>query len=349
MKLLSIIIPAYNVECSIKNCLDKIISILNDNYEIIVINDGSRDLTLDICNKYAKKYKHVKIVSINNVGAGAARNIGINISSGKYLMFCDADDSYDEVELNMLVNKLEKYMMKCDLLCFDYRNVWNGEVEAKENYYSNKIIFKDSNDKIDYISSKDAHIFSGYSVWNKVYKKSIIISNQIYFPERDMLGNKDDWAEDLVFNLQYYSCIKNILVINDPVYLLTKHGIKSEQNDNKCLNRIEHMSKLLLYFENSKAFINNINKCMWIIAIWHIKRYLYLDINNTKPKVVYNILSFNDRTVEWLKSSLKNWNMIKNRWSEKEALDYKYLIQYLINGNNFLYKLKNYYLWRIRR
>lgn len=99
--LISIIIPVYNSEDSIRNCLNSILNQTIPNFEVVVINDGSTDNTLAILEEYAKKYSNIKVYSFENAGVSVARQRGINLASGEYFIFVDSDDT---IESELLFN-----------------------------------------------------------------------------------------------------------------------------------------------------------------------------------------------------------------------------------------------------
>ena len=88
----SVIIPVYNSEQYLRRCLDSVLNQSVQDYEIILIDDGSTDGSLDICNEYAERNRNIKVIHKLNGGVSSACNLGINYSRGKYLMFCDSDD-----------------------------------------------------------------------------------------------------------------------------------------------------------------------------------------------------------------------------------------------------------------
>ena len=124
---LSIIIPAYNTEKYIKQCIDSVINIRNIENEIIVVNDGSTDRTKDILKEYTENNDRIKVITQENQGASAARNTGIKASTGDYIYFLDSDDWIDTVSFEKIIRQLEE----------DYKN---GEkidiVVGKEKAYS---------------------------------------------------------------------------------------------------------------------------------------------------------------------------------------------------------------------
>lgn len=101
MDKISIIVPVYNCEKYIKRCIDSLLKQTYQNIEIIIINDGSTDQTLNICNELSKKSKKVKVITQKNLGVSFARNKGIESSTGDYFTFCDADDYYDEDKIEL--------------------------------------------------------------------------------------------------------------------------------------------------------------------------------------------------------------------------------------------------------
>ena len=104
---LSIIIPAYNTEKYIEQCIDSVINIRNIENEIIVINDGSTDRTKDILKEYTENNDRIKVITQENQGASAARNTGIKASTGDYIYFLDSDDLIDTVSFEKIIRQLE--------------------------------------------------------------------------------------------------------------------------------------------------------------------------------------------------------------------------------------------------
>lgn len=163
----SIIIPVYNTEKYLERCLD---SVLGQNYkeiEIILINDGSKDNSLKICEKYKKRFSEIVLIDQENQGLGAARNRGIENSNGEYLIFLDSDDYVEKDSLKAADNivKRESY----DLIAV----MWN-HYDLKENFLSRNYI----SEKV-----KAGEIFSGYDyikkwgcaspmVWQYIYSQS---------------------------------------------------------------------------------------------------------------------------------------------------------------------------------
>lgn len=142
---LSIIVPAYNVENYIRECLDSILNQSIDNYEIIIVNDGSTDKTQDICEEYSNEYSFIKLINQENKGLGAARNTGLQHVSGKYIAFVDSDDMVKE---NMFTQMLDLAIKKdLDLVVCDVELFFEDVNIRKpiENNLKADVVYSSSN------------------------------------------------------------------------------------------------------------------------------------------------------------------------------------------------------------
>lgn len=137
MVKLSIIVPVYNVSKYLAKCLDSLIcqDLKLEEYEIIVVNDGSTDNSEEISRQYEEKYSNIKVVCQENQGLSGARNTGVKIALGKYIQFVDSDDYLEPNVLKTLVDKME--FDNLDILRFNYQNV-NEQYEAYEPYKEHK-------------------------------------------------------------------------------------------------------------------------------------------------------------------------------------------------------------------
>ena len=132
---ISIVIPIYNVEKYLRKCLDSVYSLNLDNKEVILVNDGSTDTSINILNEFKNKYPNkTKIISQKNQGLSEARNIGIKNSNGKYILFIDSDDFIIPTETEEFINfGLDK---KVDILIGNYREYYNENYVVQKSFYS---------------------------------------------------------------------------------------------------------------------------------------------------------------------------------------------------------------------
>lgn len=229
---LSIIVPVYNVEKYLEKCMNSIINQkTNFSYEVICVNDGSTDSSLEILNKYANKYKRVKIISEKNQGLSAARNTGIKNSSGRYLMFIDSDDYIAET----CVEKLMKEATKED---YDFVKAGYIEFSSETNQeikriqYINTVITEKNKLELDKVKGH---------AWGCVVKRELF--NNIRFP----IGY---WYEDIIMKLLIFPKCKKIKIIDDILYYyrINLNGLSrktQKQKSYKCLEQYYLVEKSL--------------------------------------------------------------------------------------------------------
>lgn len=346
----SIIVPVYNASKTLGLCIESIINISNDNLEVIIVDDGSTDDSYRLCCQFSRKDERVKVLHQENQGQGAARNLGLKYAKGEYILFCDADDRYDTDSLQKLFENLEVNMSSYDLLVFNYRNVWNGALGEESAYNENNIMFKSEKEKIKFYSGKISHEVCGYSVCNKVYKKSIIDEFEITFPERAYIGNHDDWAEDLAFNLLYGAYITTIKVIKAPIYLISKHGTKGEMSENSLSNRIDHMTRILKFVEPYWKHIGNDEFSQ--VFVWQIRRYIYIQLGYVGVEALRRqILASECRSyiLSHMRKVAYNKEYFSMRWDKKQSSEYRSILRYLLNGRLVVYKIRTFWIWKIMR
>lgn len=208
---LSIIVPMYNCERSIENTLKKLINQTIDNYEIILIDDGSIDKTKIICNKFIRKYNFIKYFFQENSGVSSARNYGIQRAKGKYICFCDADDSPKENMYNILLNDMKKFNV--DFVSCDYFSIRDQRNPGFPKMLKNILDKKEISEYIYNMFDNDNGDVIWGSVWRSIFKSSIIKKNNINFDE------KLRFSEDFVFVLDYFFYVKSIYIERKILYI----------------------------------------------------------------------------------------------------------------------------------
>lgn len=206
MYKISIIIPIYNASVFLKRCIDSVLKQTYQNFELILVNDGSSDDSGEICQHYAEKNSNIKYISKNNGGVSSARNIGFEHSCGDFICFIDADDWLEPIYIEKLAEKIGGNnnidMVECSLIEegaeIIKNKIWGRNIDAQE--YRNKVLF---------ISDDGA--YHGY-IHTKMFKSAIIKKNRLTFRE-DLHYN-----EDRVFIAQYTLHAKSIACIDDSLY-----------------------------------------------------------------------------------------------------------------------------------
>lgn len=200
--LFSIVIPIYNADEYLSECLESITAQSRNNYELLLINDGSTDNTLSIITEFAKKRKNVKIINQTNAGVSAARNTGIRNATGKYLLFVDADDHLNDRDT---LKYLEAVADKADSVFFDFTTGKRRTSNEETRLYSEKdtlaaFLFR-------FIKNEQLN-----PPWNKLYKRKIVIENNLYFADDIKIG------EDLLFNINYLRHCNSLYFLAKPLY-----------------------------------------------------------------------------------------------------------------------------------
>lgn len=191
MKKLSILIPAYNVERWLPRCLNSILSQVKDDIEIVIVDDGSTDTTLQCANEFAEKWNDIRVFSKHNEGVGAARNYLLDKACGEFIWFVDSDDYIAESALQHILSELNSTI---DLLSVSYNGGVFTPFEGSTTEYIQK----------GYIN--------GY-LWTKIIRRSVIEDAHIRFdPQR---YSQEDWF----FLMQVYPLLGNIRQITLQAYV----------------------------------------------------------------------------------------------------------------------------------
>lgn len=202
----SIIIPIYNMEKYLEECLDSILQSKRDDIEIILVNDGSSDGTIDICNRYQKKYNNIIVVDKKNTGSMDSWILGVKKSTGKYIGFVDSDDKISKDYFEVLDNYINKNF---DIICFDfYKYYLNKIVPVKKN----NIPYGEGDlDAIKYSYFSNYESFTLYR-WDKIIKASLIKENI-----KD-IDYRVTYFEDIPISLKNIISTKKIFYVNKNLY-----------------------------------------------------------------------------------------------------------------------------------
>lgn len=193
--ILSFIIPVYNRESYIEECIKKITAIESSELEIILIDDGSKDGSLSVCKKLAKEDDRIFVIAQKNKGVSAARNSGIRQARGTYLAFVDSDDTIVTETYRVFLEGIYRYGY--DLYCYNYYEQHGNQIIEKKREFSGKGEIT-GDEWREYLFTNRTN-----AIWDNIYKKELIDRCGIWFPESVRMG------EDLIFNLYYaQSCRK---------------------------------------------------------------------------------------------------------------------------------------------
>lgn len=237
-QLISIIVPIYNVEKYLKECIESIINQTYKNIEIILVDDGSPDNCGKICDEYSQKDKRIIVLHKENGGLSDARNKGIDIAKGDYLTFVDSDDFVNIDYIEKLYNSIKFNNTKLAQCGISKVNE-NNEIIEKLNYDENYI--KTSHEILNELYGK--HLIENVVVWNKMYAKELF--ENIRFPVGKI--HEDEFTTYKIF----YS-VDRISLLSDCLYNYrqTNESIIGKKFNKKRLNLLEALEERMDSFKN---------------------------------------------------------------------------------------------------
>lgn len=307
MSLISIIIPVYNAEKSLKQCIASILDQNFSQFELILINDGSIDSSKEICEDHAKHDSRVIVINKENGGVSSARNAGIRAAKGQNIIFCDADDL-------VLPGTLSHFMSftNYDFVLASYAYSPSGKNETFEDL---------SLTEIQEIGSFiRENIFKGFSTpWAKMFKTNIIKENNIYFESNISSGEDTLWVNE------YATCINSLRVSSYIVYsyqedlsTLSKKGI-SEATLHHSITKLDQVVdslevKFSLNYEQFRQYqkLYFFNRYVGQIAISSI-RNIYRSLKRISFEPSLNVLFVDPQNVIKKGLRLRVFNQLMNR------------------------------------
>lgn len=215
MQLISVIVPVYNVEKYLRICLDSILSQTYKELEVILVDDGSKDSSGEICDEYAERHGNFRVIHKNNAGLGMARNSGLEVASGSYVYFLDSDDFIDKYEIERLVqaissNGVDVCLAGCYLVNDDGK-ILNKRKHKDQIFYNNEA--KDVLLPLMMGSAPGENDSVGMDAAGQLYSMRPIRENGLRFcSERIMV------SEDLVFNTDYMQYAHGAVTISSIGY-----------------------------------------------------------------------------------------------------------------------------------
>lgn len=237
MPFVSLIIPIYNAEKYLRRCLDSAMQQTFSDMEIIVVNDGSDDSSLDICREYEQLDSRFRVIDKANTGVSDSRNCALEAAQGEYLQFLDSDDWLAPDATESLVYAAKKF--DCDLVIADFYRVDGAVFTEKQHIRERGLLTREQYS--EYMMQDPADFYYGV-LWNKLYRRSIIDRYQIRM-------NPDlRWCEDFLFNLSFIRYAERFTAIQTPIYYYMKRKGSIVSTDWKKANA------MLLKFQLLKEY-----------------------------------------------------------------------------------------------
>ena len=285
MKKVSIIIPVYNVENYIRSCLDSIVNQTYKNIEVILVDDGSNDLSGKICDEYAQKDTRFKVYHNTNHGVSYSRNYGIDISTGEYIIFIDSDDiislQYIEEMMKVIVEN------EVDLVVCNVIDIFLPRGKRKGRH----IGILSGNFRIDYVN-----LINLLRVpVAKMYKATIIHKNRIYFPDNIA------YNEDQLFNFLYYRYVKLYKYTNKAEYYYChkRTGLSQQKNEETFLSSLYKLKQEKIFLKNMEIYKGSMILCDHCISVLNDFCDIEYKSYKKKIKIINEIIDNNYHASNW--------------------------------------------------
>lgn len=276
MVKVSVVIPVYNVEPYLEDCLNSVLNQSLTDIEVICVNDGSTDKSFDILENYAKNDERMAVINQENAGHAVATNIGMTYATGEYLFLMDSDDIIEFNALELTYNKAKE--CDVDFVIFKAINYDNSEGKYYEtkSYSMTEIYDRVQDNVFSYEDIEDLIFTMSVTPWSKLYKRSFIVDNNIIFPE-GLIFDDNIFFWEVLFNA------KKIVFLNE--FLFTRRFYSTSSTNNGDLRFLDSIE---------------INKLIWDTFI----KYNHFDYHKN---VLYNnrVLSLYNRYVN-IKDEYKN-------------------------------------------
>lgn len=322
--LISVIIPVYNTQRYLKEC---ILSVLNQTYkniEIILINDGSTDNSQSIIESFMKKYKNIILISNENQGVFISRLLGLKEAKGKYIMFLDSDDYIKKDAISILYERIKKDkvdLVRCNLLEFDDQKVYYDNNDIVEGIYN-----KDEFDKYVY-----SLLFSGIyfnSLCRQLIKKDVLLKSYIK-PKTNL-----KYAEDLFVQFNVLMNVKSIALINDRLLMY--------RNNDLSVTKIKKTDAYIKSILDNCYVINYIynNFYKYNISKENYKEILYARLFNDIIRTFLKLVDVNSK----YNAFILNLNQIYSSGEFSDALNQ-------IKSNNYYlnHKIYNFVIYLLKK
>lgn len=291
----SIIIPVYNVEKYLCQCVDSILAQSFKDYELILVDDGAKDNSGKICDQYAEKDERIRVIHKPNGGAADSRNVGTQVAQGEYIIYIDSDDYIDRA--TFLEELYEKAQSGADIICYKFKKYFENSGEFGNCSFKIPDLEKCDTmaDKLKALVSNDAFYCSP---WSKTIKNSLLKENGIEF-EKGLLGEDQDW---------YYRVILSAKSIDgiDEDYIVYRQTANSTSRSWKT---------------------KNLTDCLGIIQKWTGK----MQTSNLDDELKYAIFASLAKLYCNLLIGYTNFKSKEKKAHYKELRELSYLLKYDLN------------------
>ena len=269
MNTVSIIVPIYNSEKYLPQCVESILNQTYKNFELILVNDGSTDNSLSICESYAQKDERIEILNLQHNGVSNARNNGISKAKGEFICFVDSDDKIEKDFLLVLINLQYKY---------------NSDIAEVDFKYLNDNSKKNTDNKEE--------VFNSFQMMNRLYStngiRTVMIPNKLYKAslfENILFDLEHEHEDEFIIHKLIFSAKNNIAVSNLKLYVYRIHKKSRQRTFNtRKLDVLQVFDEREKYFKEKEELVekNKIAKLDMILFLYSVCK-----LNKKKKEQIY--------------------------------------------------------------
>ncbi len=235
----SIIVPIYNAEKYLSRCIDSVLNQEYTDFELLLVNDGSKDSSGPICDSYAAKDSRIRVIHKENSGVSDSRNLAINQARGTYLQFLDSDDWITPDATKLFVRAATEH--HCDLVIADFYRVVGERLSQKGDIEEDDVMTKEG--FAAHMMENPADFYYGV-LWNKLYRRDIV---EQYHLQMDVTIS---WCEDFMFNLEYIRHAESFYALQAPIYYYVKTKGSLASQGASIPNTIKMKMMVFEYYNN---------------------------------------------------------------------------------------------------
>lgn len=338
MPLVSVIVPIYKVEKFLRRCIDSIINQTFSDSEIILVDDGSPDNCPNICDEYKNKDGRIRVIHKENGGLSSARNAGLDIAKGKYVLFVDSDDYIEPNLLKTCVSLIENN--NYDAIRFGYKKIDNEYKKIWERYPAECLYsFKNSEEKLSFLRDFLLSYKIPFTAWSCLFKNEIIQKYHLRFYSERII-----FSEDTFFSTLYTFYSNNCFAI-DKIFYIYQDNVNSLMRTYKSENQLL-INKCIRWSKELYKQCNDeyLRERFYVIATAFYKNELPF---NTRPKTIKHIkesaAAIEDKEYfsNQYKQLLNNVKSdIKSKVGFKQSFKELAFIKFFISYNRLVFNIK---------
>ena len=307
----SVLIPVYNVENCLKQCIESVLAQNYNNLEIILVDDGSTDSSGSICDEYAENDKRIKVIHKKNEGLLSARRTAIKVATGDFIAFLDSDDYWDCDLISFIVQTVEKH--SCDMVIFNYKKVYQDKIVNRKTLFDDEKVFENEGKEELYRRALESSELN--NLVTKIVARAIVDTDNDYKDLYDV-----NYGEDALQSAQLLINAKKVVYLDRCMYnyrqqtgmtkSISASGICSITKAREKLTEIYKTTAFNLSTSIEKDMLNHLNVLGKYILYGYLDNpqklkdslnYVFeTDFYKKAKKTAYNKLSLFGKSIIWL-------------------------------------------------